>query len=303
MLIEFAEELKSARLKKGMSLEQMAAKTRIDIKFLEAIDNGNFGFLPELYVKAFIKQYAKVVDLDEQETINRFEEAKTGRLVDKDEPKSFLEKKIDIEKTSVELKSEEPGKKEIHEQPQPIKQETVRTYSDVPPEATVDKYDKKKIFRIITYSVGVVLLAAIIFIGFFNKSSEIVVEETPYEDVLEETRDRYTVPEVDNKSLIAKGYTDSLVLQIANVDSVDSAWVMVIYDDKIKEDFLLYPKRVKSVKTLDHFQLTFGNSGVIALKLNNEDLKFVGRRGSVRHYKVSRDTIERLNSPPILKIE
>jgi cytoskeletal protein RodZ len=47
----------------------MAARTRIDLKFLEAIDNGNFSFLLDLYVKAFIKQYAKAVDLDEQETI------------------------------------------------------------------------------------------------------------------------------------------------------------------------------------------------------------------------------------------
>ncbi|MCK7516561.1 MAG: helix-turn-helix domain-containing protein [Ignavibacteriales bacterium] len=53
----------------------MAAKTRIDFKFLEAIDNGNFSFLPDLYVKAFIKQYAKAVDLDEQETIKKYEDA------------------------------------------------------------------------------------------------------------------------------------------------------------------------------------------------------------------------------------
>ncbi len=68
MLDRFAEQLRKARLKKGASLQQMAAKTRIDIKFLEAMDNGNFGFLPDLYIKAFIKQYAKAVDLDEQET-------------------------------------------------------------------------------------------------------------------------------------------------------------------------------------------------------------------------------------------
>jgi hypothetical protein len=78
---------------------------------------------------------------------------------------------------------------------------------------------------------------------------------------------------------------------------------MVIYDDKMKEDFLLYPKRAKVVRTLDHFQLTFGNSGVMSLKLNDKNLNFEGRRGSVRHFKVSRDTIERLTSPPILKTE
>lgn len=302
MLDKFAEELRKARLKKGISLQQMAAKTRIDIKFLEALDNGNFGFLPELYVKAFIKQYAKLVDLDEEEEVQRYEDAKAGRLTDEDDSKSFLEKKIEIEKPAEEPRKEEPKKEEPPVQPPPPK-ETVRKYSDIPSQPPVDKYDKKRLLRIIAYSAGILLLAAIIFIGFFNKGSNIIVEEKPYEEVLEETKDRYAIPEEETESTPLKAYTDSLILQIANVDSVDSAWVMVIYDDKMKEDFLLYPKRAKVVKTLDHFQLTFGNSGVMSLKLNDENLNFEGRRGSVRHFKVSGDTIERLTSPPILKTE
>ena len=285
MLSKFAEELRNARLKKGISLEQMAAKTRIDIKFLEAIDNGNFSFLPELYVKAFIKQYAKVVDLDEQETIDMYEEARAGKLLEKDDTKSLLEKKIEIEKPVSETKSEE----------------TVKTFNDndakkinsTPP-------DKKKMFRLLTYVAGIVIVLLIIFVAFFNKSSTIVVEEKPYGKVLEETKDRYVVPEKKDGSPNTNIIPDSLILQIANVDSVDSAWVMVIYDDKSKEDFLLYPKRSKTVSAFDNFKLTLGNSGVISLILDGQKLKFEGLRGSVRHYMVSRDTIERLTSPPVL---
>lgn len=285
MLSKFAEELRNARLKKGISLEQMAAKTRIDIKFLEAIDNGNFSFLPELYVKAFIKQYAKVVDLDEQETIDMYEEARAGKLLEKDDTKSLLEKKIEIEKPVSETKSEE----------------TVKTFNDndakkinsTPP-------DKKKMFRLLTYVAGIVIVLLIIFVAFFNKSSTIVVEEKPYGKVLEETKDRYVVPEKKDEVPNTNIIPDSLILQIANVDSVDSAWVMVIYDDKSKEDFLLYPKRSKTVSAFDNFKLTLGNSGVISLILDGQKLKFEGLRGSVRHYMVSRDTIERLTSPPVL---
>ncbi|MFI5238055.1 MAG: helix-turn-helix domain-containing protein, partial [Ignavibacteriales bacterium] len=95
MFDKFADKLRNARLKKGISLQQMSAKTRIDIKFLEAIDNGNLGFLPELYVKAFLKQYAKAVGLNEEETVRDYEDAKEGRLTEADETKSFLEQKID----------------------------------------------------------------------------------------------------------------------------------------------------------------------------------------------------------------
>jgi len=288
MLTKFADELRTARLKKGISLQQMAAKTRIDLKFLEAIDNGNFGFLPELYVKAFIKQYAKVVDLDEQETIDRYEEAKAGRMIENDESKSLLEKKIEIEKPDPETKVEE----------------TVKTYNDNDVKKTTENpQDLKKMIRLLSYASGIAVVVVIIFIALFSNSSEIVVEEKPFEKVLEDTKGRYEVQEKKDESLATSIKSDSLILQIANVDSVDSAWVMIIYDDKSKEDFLLYPKRTKTVITYDNFKFTLGNSGVISLMLNNKKLRFDGLRRSVRHFKVSRDSIERLYSPPILKLE
>lgn len=288
MLAKFADELRTARLKKGISLQQMAAKTRIDLKFLEAIDNGNFGFLPELYVKAFIKQYAKVVDLDEQETIDRYEEAKAGKMIENDESKSLLEKKIEIEKPDPETKVEE----------------TVKTYNDNDVKKTTEKpQDLKKMIRLLSYASGIAVVVVIIFIALSSKSSEIVVEEKPFEKVLEDTKGRYEVQEKKDESLDTSIKSDSLILQIANVDSVDSAWVMIIYDDMKKEDFLLYPKRIKTVITYDNFKFTLGNSGAISLMLNNKKLRFDGLRGAVRHFKVFRDSIERLYSPPILKVE
>ena len=79
MLEKIAEELHEARLKSGVTLQQMAVKTRVDIKFLEAIDKGDFNFLPEPYVKAFIKDFAKMVGLDETKIILKYDAAKKGK--------------------------------------------------------------------------------------------------------------------------------------------------------------------------------------------------------------------------------
>ena len=79
-LKKFAEELKIARESKEISLQQIANKTRIDIKFLNAIESANFDILPEIYIKAFIKEYANLVELDPKEVINKYEFARTGRL-------------------------------------------------------------------------------------------------------------------------------------------------------------------------------------------------------------------------------
>lgn len=289
MFDRFAEQLRKARQKKGISLQQIAAKTRIDIKFLEAIDNGNFGFLPDLYVKAFIRQYAKSVDLDENETIKKYEDILVGKYIEYDEPKSLLEQKI-------ETRTEEP---------EPPKEKQTPVFDSSPavekPKTKPDDLNKK--LRLLIYAAGVILVGVIIYFALSNRSSTIVVEEVPYEKILEETRNRYEVKEEKKDSLADFVSSDSIALQFINTDSVDSAWVMVIHDDSFKEDFLLYPGSSKSVRAKDNLKFTLGNSGVILLKFDNQQLDFEGRKGSVRHFEVNRKGIQRLNSPPIIKIE
>jgi transcriptional regulator with XRE-family HTH domain len=286
MLDRFAEQLRKARLKKGASLQQIAAKSRIDIKFLEAIDNGNFGFLPELYVKAFIKQYAKAIDLDEQETIKKYEDALAGKIIDEEEPKSLLEQKIEISNVQQQIEAE--------------KQTPVFDGSTSTQKPTVKPDDIIKKLRVLIYAAGFVLVAIIVFFAFFNRSSTIVVEEIPYEKVLEETKDRYQVKKEKDESTAIAFNSDSITLQFVNADSLDSAWVMIISDDLKKEDFLLYPRNTKTMIAADNFKFTLGNSGVIILKLDNEMLNFDAKRGSVRHYEVTRKGIQRLNSPPVI---
>ena len=286
MLDRFAEQLRKARLKKGASLQQIAAKSRIDIKFLEAIDNGNFGFLPELYVKAFLKQYAKAIDLDEQEIIKKYEDALAGKYIEEEEPKSLLEQKIEISNVQHQTEAE----KQI-----PVFNEITSTQK---PAVKPDDIIKK--LRVLIYVAGFVLVGVIVFFTFFNKSSTIIVEEIPYEKVLEETQDRYQVKEEKDETSAIAFNSDSLTLQFVNADSLDSAWVMIISDDLKKEDFLLYPRNTKTMIAADNFKFTLGNSGVIILKLDNELLNFDTKRGSVRHYEVTRKGIQRLNSPPVL---
>ncbi|MEO9463744.1 MAG: helix-turn-helix domain-containing protein [Marinomonas sp.] len=63
-----AERLRHARQAKGMSIEQVAAKTRITNRHLELIEEGKFGSLPgRTYAIGFAKNYARVVGENEEE--------------------------------------------------------------------------------------------------------------------------------------------------------------------------------------------------------------------------------------------
>ena len=69
----FSEQLKKQREERRIRLSDVAVQTRISIKFLEALEAGNFDILPETYIRAFIRDYAKAIGLDPDETIRRFD--------------------------------------------------------------------------------------------------------------------------------------------------------------------------------------------------------------------------------------
>ena len=60
-LQEFGTFLRDKRELKRISLSDISAFTRINQRFLEAIESGNFSVLPQTYVRAFLREYAEAV--------------------------------------------------------------------------------------------------------------------------------------------------------------------------------------------------------------------------------------------------
>lgn len=59
------QELQKARLDKGLSLDDIQQSTKIQKRYLAAIENGQFDQLPgAFYERAFVRQYASAVGLD-----------------------------------------------------------------------------------------------------------------------------------------------------------------------------------------------------------------------------------------------
>ncbi len=65
--------LKQARKKKGLSLEQIASRTKIQEHHLLALESEDFGNLPaKVFAKGFVRSYAKSLGLEEDEALQRF---------------------------------------------------------------------------------------------------------------------------------------------------------------------------------------------------------------------------------------
>jgi len=70
--------LATIRRNRGISLEQIAESTKINIRSLKAIEHGDFKKLPGgIYNTSYIRQYAKAIDFDEAALL-AFYRAKMG---------------------------------------------------------------------------------------------------------------------------------------------------------------------------------------------------------------------------------
>ena len=70
------EVFKQVREAKGLTLEEVASKTRIHPEFLKALEEGNFAKLPDqVFAKGFVRAYARSLGMDEEDTIRRFGES------------------------------------------------------------------------------------------------------------------------------------------------------------------------------------------------------------------------------------
>ncbi|WP_408635042.1 RodZ domain-containing protein [Paenibacillus phocaensis] len=67
---DLGQQLREARLARGLSLDDVQEMTKIRKRYLEAIEMGDYKVLPgSFYVRAFIKTYAETVGLDADELL------------------------------------------------------------------------------------------------------------------------------------------------------------------------------------------------------------------------------------------
>ena len=94
--------LKQTREAQGLSLDQVASLTRIQLKFLQAIEDEEFADLPEqVFARGFVRTYARSLGINEEDVLLRFSEASSG----------FYERgKQEFQQVQLKLEEERRGK-------------------------------------------------------------------------------------------------------------------------------------------------------------------------------------------------
>jgi cytoskeletal protein RodZ len=73
MIEDFGAHLKSERELRGVTIDEVASKTKIHARYLHALENNQFEKLPgEVFINGFIRSMAKVIGADENELLSAY---------------------------------------------------------------------------------------------------------------------------------------------------------------------------------------------------------------------------------------
>jgi len=268
------EFFRQVRETKGLTLDEVAIKTRIHPEYLKALEESNFAKLPEqVFAKGFVRSYARSLGLDEEDAMRRFT-VSAGAFYDKheererlrqqqveDERKRKANRKVVIAAAGVAvlglvlLLTREQGSVSLMRPAEPSKtgrEADRRGKSEVPPGDHAVKPQASA--------------PAVAAPAQSGKPVSLPTSAT--------TSDPLAGLPFDGGGSTEAG----LVLAL---EASELSWVVVQTDDASPHEALLRPGDRLTWKAQEKFALTIGNAGGIRGELNGKPLASFGPKGRV----------------------
>lgn len=271
----FFQEFKEHREKQSITLKEISARTKINVRFLQAIEEGEFDVLPETYMRLFLRAYAVEIGIDPDEAIEKLE-LHQGTIT---EPRPKSEKK------SKEF-GDEPESSETHTTP-PI---------DLKPK---NKFNWKR-----TLIVLAVAAFAIWVIKSYVDSTSITETPQPVASpgttsqsettqpseakISEEQFEQGTVVDESQQSVRSTAPNQQIVLVLS---AVDRTWVRVRRDTLPSQEFTFLPQDSRTWRANERIEILIGNSAGVNLVLNGEPLGELGAPNTVTNLVINREGV------------
>lgn len=282
---ELGKWLKKIREQKGMTLEEINIETKIRIRYLDAIENGNFDIIPGgiVYIKGFLRNYAESIGLD---------------------PTPVIEKYKDINKLmSEEVKIQEQEKEQIEVRP---RQEKQKLYSYV--EIILDKLAKLDFKKLISIIAVILVLTIVFFISkqlnrppTSNDKPKVTIPKDTDKKIpqnKQNTDDNNAQKSENNKEPDVKDvkiekaqdtnnktvydvYDTSLNLTLEVLE--DCCWMSVKRDDSVEFEGTVEAGEIKKWEASDNLTIKAGKPSAIRLTINGQEIEKISD-GRVRTY-------------------
>ncbi len=298
------EFFKQVRETKGLTIDEVASKTRIRPDFVKALEDGNFAKLPDqVFARGFVRSYARSLGLDEDDAIHRFIQS-AGAFYEKQEERERLRVRQAEEErrrqanrkavavaigiavvTLIFLLSREQASVFVHRNaPEPpVSKRPAPVQTDVGDSVERSEGEHSAAAK-----------HAPIEPSISRKPATEVPDEASASSRNEVASVAPTQPESAPGSdgplagLSLEGSGDSDGHLVLDLEATELSWVVVQIDGGSPQEALLRPGEKARWKGQDQFVLTLGNAGGVKAELNGKPQKPFGPSG-----KVARDIVIR----------
>ncbi|MDZ7330401.1 MAG: DUF4115 domain-containing protein [candidate division KSB1 bacterium] len=262
-LIAFGNKLKKFREEQKLDLKSIAERTKINIGYLKNLEEGNFNFLPELYVRSFLKLYLQQLG---------------GNWVD------WLDEYDDIR---ARKKASEPVVVAETAAPEPAKRWSLRNQIT----AILDRL-KPYLRQMRTVWIGLIALVIFVAVIAFIKtqSDEPVVRAQPeIVSVLPDTAISDTNQiAADSSQIVPAPKFLSLELK-----ALEKTWLQIVVDDSLAKELTFESGANQRWQARERFKLRIGNAAGVRLYLNGQDLGKLGHAGEVVKFDLTEQGIQK----------
>jgi len=305
----FGEYLRREREMRGVSLEEISTATKISIRFLQAIENGELSKLPGgIFTRSFVRTYARYLGLDEERVLadcqlagQQKPEVDIRRITaNRARPNGAASRTriIALLMAGVLLASGYAlfrYSRRIMEQqsstPMVIPPSTTAR-GTIPPTITSPGTNPPPTAAPVQPSTPAQpennpsLSATSASPAAGAATAPGTLQGGPPSPGAKANPPNQSATSEATSAVAA--HTD-LVLQVA---ATERAWVAVDADGKTVLQKVLNPNEVENLKAHDSFDVTIGNAQGVVLTLNGETLKPLGRRGEVKSIHLTRDDLK-----------
>ncbi len=261
-LAQFGLKLQEARTKKKIGLDEIAKQTKVNINFLNKMEAGQFDFLPDLYVRNFLKLYLQCIGQDTAEFLHEYDE-----LQRKEEPPPVTTV------TDEDLKNFTPSKG--------LASQLAELINKIKP------YLKQ--LRLLGVIGGAAIILILLFVLLRKPEPTQTVQETPTAIVVPDTP-RVVVDSLPKPAMVAPPKSDRLNLELKGLQRT---WLQITVDDSAAQEHIFDAGMMHRWYGKDRFKLLIGNGAGVRLYLNGKDLGPLGQTGQVVRFQVTENGIEK----------
>ncbi|MBX7153014.1 helix-turn-helix domain-containing protein [bacterium] len=191
---EFADQLKGMREQRGVTLHAVALATRLNVEFLKKIESGDFGFASDVYIKGYLRKYARELEIDEEWVMRQYDfinEKIEFLAYDHHLPVPVLREKAVLQKEFIPeiLNADDSAVSLFSDEIQAIEKElNAQTVSPQLDRAVIEKIEKQRRINavVIGSSVILVLIALLQLVfaeGTIKRADDITLQDETRETV------------------------------------------------------------------------------------------------------------------------